>query len=104
MIDRMREPKRSNELMKKRASKAIFTPGDEPYLGRPSVHRLDKLIVLGLEMTTQSAKHSHTIARTELQNAACHLIPQGVSLVLSARELVRQGYLFGALVLMRPLL
>jgi hypothetical protein len=87
--------------MKKR--KVIFSPDDEPYLGRESVHTLDNLIVTGLELSSKTAKLSHKIVRTELQDAACQLIPQGLSLVLSIRELVRQGYLFGALVLVRPL-
>jgi hypothetical protein len=30
--------------------------------------------------------------------------PQGISLALSIRELIRQGYLFAALVLVRPLI
>ena len=38
-----------------------------------------------------------------LQRAACQIIPSGISLALSMRELVRQGYLYGALVLMRQL-
>src|SRR5262249_40991452 len=40
---------------------------------------------------------------SELQWAACQIIPSGISLALSIRELVRQGYLYGALVLLRPL-
>jgi len=41
--------------------------------------------------------------RSELQQAACQLIPQSMSIALSIRELVRQGHLFGALVLIRSL-
>lgn len=89
--------------MKQKSRKLIYTPANEPYLGRESVHTLDKLIVTGLEISTQTAKRTHEILKTDLQNAACQLIPQGLSLVLSVRELVRQGYLFGALVLLRPL-
>jgi hypothetical protein len=82
----------------------IFTPGNEPYLGRELLRAFDELIVCCLE-------HNRTIARgtralpnkTVLQEAACILIPQGVSLALSIRELVRQGYLLGAKVLIRPL-
>ena len=35
---------------------------------------------------------------------ACIVIPQAISLALSIRELIRQGYLFGAHVLIRPLM
>src|SRR5260221_14660688 len=47
---------------------------------------------------------THQIDKTPIQWAACQLIPQSVSLALSTRELVRQAYLFGALVLIRPLI
>lgn len=47
---------------------------------------------------------SHTIEKTDLQDAACQLIPQGISIALSIRELVRQGYLYGASVLLRSLI
>lgn len=40
----------------------------------------------------------------DLQHAAMEIIPQGINIALSIRELVRLGHLFGALVLMRPLL
>lgn len=36
--------------------------------------------------------------------AVCQVISQGTNLALSIRELVRQGYLFTAVVLMRPLI
>lgn len=87
----------------KQQQKIIYTPDDEPYLGRQSVHELDKLIITALEMSCETAKQTHEVDRSDLQNAACQLIPQGISLVLSIRELIRQGYLFGALVLLRPL-
>ncbi len=80
-----------------------FTPGDEPYLGRVSVFAFDKLIVACLEVSAEVAPQTHRIQRSVLQTAACQLIPQSISLALSIRELVRQGHLFGALVLMRSL-
>jgi hypothetical protein len=91
------------KLMKKKSTKVIYTPANEPYLGRESVHTLDKLIVIALDMSSETAKRTREIIGTGLQDAACQLIPQGLSLVLSIRELVRQGYLFGGLVLLRPL-
>src|SRR5205807_103211 len=38
-----------------------------------------------------------------LQRCATEIIPQGVSIALSIRELIRQAYLFSAAILMRPL-
>jgi len=82
----------------------IFTPDDEPYLGRELLKALDNLIVSCLESNSKIARRTHQIAqRTDLQDAACVLIPQGVNLSLAIRELVRQGYLFAAKVLLRPL-
>ena len=83
----------------------IFTPGIEPYLGRELLRAFDELIVCCLEHNQTIARRTGTVAnKTILQEAACILIPQGVSLALSIRELVRQGYLLGAKVLMRPLI
>ncbi|HOI42927.1 MAG TPA: hypothetical protein PK523_08285, partial [Elusimicrobiales bacterium] len=50
------------------------------------------------------AAYTHKHKLSDLQKAACQIIPQGISLALSIRELVRQGYLFAAAVLMRPLI
>lgn len=86
--------------------KAVFTPDDEPYLGRKSVFHFDQVIVSCLEANAEVAKftHEHTHELSDLQKAACQIIPQGINLALSIRELVRQGYLFAAVVLMRPLI
>jgi hypothetical protein len=46
----------------------------------------------------------HRDELTDLQRAACQIVPQGINLALSIRELIRQGYLFAALVLVRPLI
>jgi len=81
----------------------IFTPDNEPYLGRGLLTAFDQPIVCCLENNQEIAR-THAVAnKSVLQEAACILIPQGVSLALSIRELVRQGYLLGAKVLMRPL-
>jgi hypothetical protein len=82
----------------------IFTPGNEPYLGQELLKAFDQLIVCCLEHNQEIAHRTRSVAnKTVLQEAACILIPQGVGLALSIRELVRQGYLLGAKVLMRPL-
>ena len=87
-------------------SKAVFTPDNEPYLGRQSVFHFDQVIISALEANAEVAaftrEHAHELS--DLQNAACQIIPQGINLALSIRELVRQGYLFPAVVLMRPLI
>jgi hypothetical protein len=82
----------------------IFTPDNEPYIGRQSVFHFDQVILTCLEANAQVASYTHNHELTPLQQAACQIIPQGINLALSIRELVRQGYLFGAVVLMRPLI
>lgn len=86
--------------------KAVFTTDDEPYLGWQSVFHFDKVIVSCLEANDEVAKftRNHSNDLTDLQIAACQIIPQGINLALSIRELVRQGYLFAAVVLLRPLI
>lgn len=81
----------------------IFTPSDEPYLGRTSVLHFDQLICAVMETNLRVAPLTR-LPMTDLQMAATMLIPQGISLSLSIRELVRQGYLFSAAVLLRPLM
>ena len=86
-----------------KSQKVVFTPDDEPYLGREAVCVLDRLIVVCLETNSRIAPRTHEIEKNDLQWAACQIIPAGISLTLSIRELVRQGYMYGALVLLRPL-
>ena len=81
----------------------IFTPSDEPYLGREPLLSFDKLISACLELNSKCAPASHGRQLSSFQNALCILVPQTISLALSIRELIRQGYLFGAKVLVRPL-
>ncbi|HEY4846980.1 MAG TPA: hypothetical protein VIH87_04085 [Methylocella sp.] len=81
----------------------IFRPDNEPYLGRESLVAFDQLIVACLKANEQIASKTHVADKSRLQLAACQIIPSGISLALSTRELVRQGYLYGALVLGRPL-
>jgi hypothetical protein len=82
----------------------IFTPANEPYLGRKSVFAFDNMICSCMEANARIAPLTHEINKTDIQEAACQLVPQGISLALSIRELVRQGYLYGASVLLRPLI
>jgi hypothetical protein len=84
------------------AQPLIFTPSDEPYLGRELLHAYDNLICSCLELNSKCAPASHGKALSDFQHAMCILVPQTISLALSIRELIRQGYLFGAKVLVRP--
>jgi hypothetical protein len=84
-------------------SEVIFTPNNEPYLGRELLFHFDNAICACLEQNGKIAPKTHGLDKTDLQEAACQLIPQSISIALSVRELVRQGYLFGAWALVRPL-
>lgn len=81
----------------------VFSPENEPYLGRRSLHAFDDVIVASLKSNEKIAPFTRQTEKSEIQWAACQLIPAGISLALSVRELIRQGYLYGALVLMRSL-
>ena len=83
-------------------STPIFTPGNEPYLGRELLFQFDNLISSCLELNSKCAPASHRRLLSDLQRALCILVPQTITLALSIRELLRQGYLFGAKVLVRP--
>ncbi len=84
-------------------SSPVFTPSNEPYLGRELLFQFDNLICSCMELNSKCAPASHDCPLTMLQQALCILVPQTISLALSTRELIRQGYLFGAKVLVRPL-
>ena len=82
----------------------IYTPDDEPYLGREAVYQFDVTIKACLDTNAHVAAYTRNHKLSDLQHAASQIVPQGVNLALSIRELVRQGYLFGASVLLRPLI
>jgi len=84
----------------------VFTPENEPCLGIKSVLWFDRIIVWALAGNKLVAEytHRHTQTLSPLQHAACQIIPQGINIALAIRELIRQGYLFPSLVLMRPLI
>ena len=84
--------------------KVTYSPEDEPYLGLESLLHFDKVIISCLEANAKIAPYTHTInSKSDLQLALSQIIPQAISIALSIRELIRQGYLFGAFVLIRPL-
>lgn len=81
----------------------IFSPDNEPYLGRELLFHFDQLISSVMEQNSVFAPASHGQALNNHQRMACQVIAQGLSIALSIRELIRQGYLFGAHVLLRVL-
>jgi hypothetical protein len=81
----------------------IFTPGNEPYLGRTLLFHFDQLISSAMEQNSRAAPTSHGRVLSDHQEMACQVIAQALSIALSIRELIRQGYLFGANVLLRAL-
>jgi len=73
-------------------------------VGRESVFHFDQQILIAMEINTKIAPWTHGRNMTPLQWAASELIPHGFSIALSIRELVRQGYLISAEILLRPLI
>ena len=57
-----------------------------------------------MEKNAKIGPWTHGRSLTPLQRAATELIPHGFSIALSIRELVRQGYLISAEILLRPLI
>jgi hypothetical protein len=80
------------------------SPIQDPYLGRPALHAFDLMIVAVMKLNTEVANSTHGRDLTRLQRAACQIIPNGFSIALSVRELIRAGYLFSAEILLRPLI
>lgn len=89
--------------MKTAMPPVIFTPDNEPYLGRTLLFHLDQIISATLEQNTLTGKKSHGNKLTAHQKMAVQVISQAVNISLSMRELIRQGYLFGGHVLLRSL-
>lgn len=81
----------------------IFTPDNEPYLGRELLFHFDQIISATMEQNACVAPTSHGRELSDHQHMACQVIAQAISITLSIRELIRQGYLFGAHVLKRSL-
>jgi hypothetical protein len=81
----------------------VYTPDDEPYLGRESVFQFDTILQLFIEEQTRVGARTRQMQLSPLQEAAAELVPSASSIALSIRELVRQGYLLSAHILMRPL-
>lgn len=80
-----------------------FAPGDEPYVGRRPLYVFDVLIKSALELSAKIALQTKQAPMSALQRTAAQIVPQGLNIALGIRELIRQGYLFSALVLVRSL-
>lgn len=81
-----------------------FTADDEPYLGLNSLTAFDHLLMESLYLNAEAARVIHNNGLNRLQKAAAQILPQGFNIALSIRELIRQGHLFAAVVLMRSLI
>lgn len=81
----------------------ILTPDNEPYLGRTLLFHFDQLICSAMEQNSIVAPTSHKRVLTDEQKMASQVVAQALSIALSIRELIRQGYLFGGHVLLRAL-
>jgi len=86
-----------------RENPIVYTPDNEPYLGRELLFHFDQIIISTLEHNSKVAPLTHDSELSDLQNMACQTIAQSLSIALSMRELIRQGFLFGAHVLERSL-
>ncbi len=82
----------------------VFLPHNEPHLGHPTLLEFDLAIPPAMQINTRVAQNTFHRELAPLQKAAVQLIPQAVSIALSIRELIRQGYLYSGALLLRPLI
>jgi hypothetical protein len=83
---------------------SVFLPHNEPYLGHPTLLEFDQAIPPAVRTHIRLSQSTFDRTLSPLEQAAVQLIPQAVSIALSIRELIRQGYLFSAALLLRPLI
>lgn len=81
----------------------MFTPDDEPYLGLLELQALDEVLVVLARQQQQLGPWTRAHELSLLQQAAAELVPGASSIAFSIRELIRQGYLLSARILVRPL-
>lgn len=74
------------------------------YVGLPNLHLLDVMIVAAAEVNRHAAASTFVPELTPLKLLAKDVVPGAFHHVLSIRQLIRSGYLFGAETLLRPLL
>ena len=85
------------------AASPVFTPDDEPYRGRQALFHFDQVLIVLAAEESRIGPWTRTHELIVLQQAASELVPGACSLAFSVRELVRQGYLLSAMILIRPL-
>lgn len=90
--------------MPPREIKTVYQPHDEPYLGNEHLRSFDLAIPAALAANGAVARRTFGLQMSPLQQAASEIIPQGISISLSVRELIRQAYLYSAGILVRPLI
>jgi hypothetical protein len=78
--------------MESKAMPVVFTPDNEPYLGRDLLFHFDQIISSAIEQNAFTASTSHGRALTDHQGMACQVIPQAISITLSIRELMVDGF------------
>jgi hypothetical protein len=86
------------------AIEPVYLPHNEPYLGQPYLLAFDKAIPDAMRANLEIARRTFVKPLSALQIAATEIIPQGISIALSIRELIRQAYLYSAAILIRPLI
>ncbi len=84
-------------------SPVLFSPDNEPYLGRKPLYVLDTSISSAMKTVEKIAPLTLEVDDDQLKKACLDLVPGGISLALSIRELIRQAHLYSAYVLTRPL-
>lgn len=82
----------------------VYLPHNEPYLGDERLLAFDKAIPLAMSVNSIIAARTFSRSLSPIQIAATEIVPQGISIALSIRELTRQAYLYSAGILVRPLI
>jgi hypothetical protein len=85
------------------AATPIFTPDDEPYRGRAALLHFDQVLIVLAAQQRRIGPWTRAHRLTPRQLAAADLVPGSCSIAFSIRELIRQGYLLPANILVRPL-
>lgn len=89
--------------MNNQEAQPVYLPDNEPYLGSKSLLAFDLAIPRAMQVHAAIGPTTFSGQLSPLQHCATEIIPQGISIALSVRELIRQAYLFSAAVLLRPL-
>lgn len=69
----------------------VFTPDNEPYLGRELLFHFDQMISCCLEKNSLVAPETHVMNLNDSQKMACQVIPQSISIALSIKRVDSTG-------------